>query len=159
GVEYDLHTEPVTLAAGGLYQTRVALHRAFATDGWVAADLHLHSANSSDSSLPLTDRVISLAAEGLEFVAATDHTFITDYAPYIAKLGLQQWLTSTVGLELTTTEMGHFNAYPLRFDPGDVRGGEYKWVGEKPDSLFTQLRGLGASPKTIVEVNHPRDGV
>lgn len=160
GVEYDLHSEPVVLVPGAFVSTHVALRRAVDTSGYVAADLHLHSANSVDSDLALVDRVKSIAGEGLEFAAATDHNLLTDYAPTIAALGLQDWLTATVGMELTTSEMGHFNGYPLRIDPGNIRGGNFRWDSQPPDSLFAQLRGLGEDPaRTIIEVNHPRDGV
>jgi hypothetical protein len=158
GVEYDLHTEPVMLSAGAFVSRRVALRRAVETPGYVAADLHLHMANSTDSSMTLAERVVSLAGEGLEFATSSDHNFITDYAPAIAALGLEDWFSATVGLELTTFEMGHFNAFPLRLDPGSVRGGEFTWAGEPPDRLFAQLRGLGDA-RTLVQVNHPRDGV
>ena len=133
--------------------------------GYVAlkGDFHLHSINSPDSDLALPDRVASLAAEGLEFVAATDHNFITDYGPAIARLGVERFISAAPGLEMTTFEMGHFNGYPLHFDPGRTRGGVFDWTGRTPQELFDQLRvtlaprGEGAE-KPIVQVNHPRDG-
>lgn len=160
GVEYDLHTEPVVLKSGAFVSSRVALRRAFDTSGYIAADFHVHSRNSTDSSLTLEDRVTSMAGEGLDFAAATDHNFLTDYAPTIAKLGLQDWFSACVGLELTTFEMGHFNGFPLVLDPGNVKGADFVWAGETPASLFRQLRALGPSGEdTVVEVNHARDGV
>ncbi len=158
GVEYDVHREPITVPPGSTVTRSVTLARAFDTPGYVSADLHLHAVNSVDSSMPLTDRVVSVAAEGIDFAAATDHNFLTDYAPAIAQTGLTDWLTACVGLELSTFEMGHFNGYPLRIDPGNVRGGDFNWPGETPDSLFAQLRKLGDAD-TVVEVNHARDGV
>jgi hypothetical protein len=60
-------------------------------------------------------------------------------------------------MELTTFEMGHFNAYPLRVDPGSTRGGEFRWAGTPPQGLFDQLRALAVDPaRGIVQVNHPR---
>ncbi len=161
GLEYDVHTEPVLLAAGSSVEKTVTLRKSVGTDGWIGADLHLHAQPSLDSEMAIPDRVASIAAEGVEFAASTDHNFVTDYLPAIAELRLEPWLTSTVGLELTTFEMGHFNAFPLRVDEGSVRGGEFDWAGEPPQSLFDQLRGLGkyGPGETIVEVNHPRDNV
>lgn len=161
GLEYDVHIAPIRVESGVTVDRSVALKRGVNTDGWIGADLHLHAQPSLDSEMSLDARVASLAGEGLDYVVSTDHNFITDYLPAIAKLGLQDWLTSTVGLELTTFEMGHFNGYPLKLDPGNVRGGAFKWAGETPDSLFAQLRGLGkyGPAETIVQVNHPRDNV
>lgn len=161
GLEYELHVEEVVLRTGELVERAATVRRSLATPGWIGADLHLHAKPSLDSEISIEDRVTSLAGEGVEFAAATDHNILTDYAPAIASLQLEEWVTPCVGLELTTFEMGHFNGYPLKIDPGNVRGGDFKWAGEPPQSLFDQLRGLGKySPEeTIVQVNHPRDNV
>lgn len=157
GMEYDLHTETVEMAPGSHVQRSIRLRRGVDTDGWVAIDTHLHSAGSVDSGLPLDKRVISIAGEGIEFAVSTDHNFVTDYRPEIARQGLEQWLQSSVGLELTTFEMGHFNAYPLRHDASVTRGGKFEWVGLAPQQLFDQMRALGEDPEqTLVQVNHPR---
>jgi hypothetical protein len=163
GPEYQAEVRSIDVGPGELATLDVTLVRAYPTDGWIAGDFHLHSANSPDSDLALPERVASLAAEGLEFAAATDHNFITDYGPTIARLGLERFISAVPGLEMTTFEMGHFNGYPLRVDPGRTRGGVFDWTGRRPQELFDQLRidlaptGEGADPP-IVQVNHPRDG-
>jgi hypothetical protein len=161
GPEYEVSTQTVTLAAGAFTAAQVQLQRSFATDGWVAGDFHIHSAPSTDSGLPITQRVTSCAAEGLEVAVATDHNFITDYAPVIADSGLDPWLLGIPGMELTTFEMGHFNGYPLKVDPGSTRGGEFVWAGQPPQKLFDQLRNdLALDPgHGVVQVNHPRQAV
>jgi hypothetical protein len=160
GPEYEAARFEIDLAPGTFAAREVQLERAYPTDGWLAGDFHLHSANSPDSTLSLRDRVASLAAEGIEFAAATDHNFVTDYDPSIAAQGLEQFLAAVPGLELTTFEMGHFNGYPLAVDPGRTRGGSFVWTGKTPDELFAQLRTDLASPgrEAVVQVNHPRDG-
>ena len=106
--------------AGELAQAQIHLTRAYTSDGWVAGDFHIHSQPSTDSGLPIDQRVASCAAEGLEVAVATDHNYITDYAPVIAATGLDPWLLGIPGLELTTFEMGHFIGYPLKVDPGST---------------------------------------
>jgi carboxypeptidase family protein len=160
GPEYEITRVPIELRPGAFTTEQVVLTRAYASPGWVAADLHLHAQPSTDSSIPLDQRVASCAAEGLEAAIATDHNAVTDYGPAIASSGLDPWLLGITGMELTTPEMGHFNGYPLRVDPGSTRGGEFKWAGQPPQKLFDQLRGLALDPKTaIVQVNHPRQAV
>jgi Carboxypeptidase regulatory-like domain len=161
GPEYEIATEQITLDAGKFVAREVALQRAMATDGWVAGDFHIHAQPSTDSGLPIEKRVISCAAEGLEVAVATDHNYVTDYAPVIAASGLDPWLLGIPGMELTTFEMGHFNGYPLRVDPGSTRGGEFVWAGQPPQKLFDQLRNdLALEPGNgIVQVNHPRQAV
>jgi hypothetical protein len=160
GPEYETRTERVTIAPGQTASFTVRLERAFATPGWIAADVHLHSGPSTDSGLRVEDRVLSCAAEGVDLAVSTEHNFIADYQPYISELGLDDWIASMVGIELTTFEMGHFNAYPLAVDPGSTRGGEFVWTRKPPADMFDQLRGLGRDPaRTIVQVNHPREQV
>lgn len=161
GPEYELISIPVELVSGQLSSHQLRLTRAFDTPGWVSGDFHLHAQPSTDSGVPLDVRVTTCAAEGLDVAVSTDHNFITDYTPVIAQHGLEPWLVGIAGMELTPFEMGHFNAYPLRVDPGSTRGGEFEWAGQPPQALFDQLRGpLAARPgETIVQVNHPRQSV
>ena len=49
---------------------------------------------------------------------STDHNFVVDYQPVIAKLGIQKFINSAVGIELTTIDRGHFQGYPLERQPG-----------------------------------------
>ncbi len=159
GPEYEVTTIPVTLKAGAFDAEQLRLTPAYKTPGWIAGDFHIHSQPSTDSGLPIDQRVISCAAEGLEVAVATDHNYITDYAPVIAASGLDPWLLGIPGMELTTFEMGHFNGYPLTVDAGSTRGGEFRWANQPPQALFDTLRRLGSSPDTIVQVNHPRQQV
>jgi len=160
GPEYEITQKTIVLRPGAFDAEQVALVRAYASDGWVAGDFHIHAQPSTDSGLPIAQRVASCAAEGLEVAISTDHNYITDYAPVIAASGLDPWLLGVPGMELTTFEMGHFNGYPLRVDPGSTRGGEFLWAGQPPQALFEQLRGLAVDPsRAIVQVNHPRQQV
>jgi hypothetical protein len=160
GPEYEVAQTTVTIKAGAFATAQLALVRSFSTPGWIAGDFHIHSAPSTDSGLPIADRVASCAAEGLDVAVATDHNYITDYAPVIAQNNLDQWLLGIPGMELTTFEMGHFNGYPLKVDPGSTRGGEFVWAKQPPQKLFDQLRALAIDPtNSIVQINHPRQQV
>ena len=159
GPEYEVTTIPVELRPGELFAQDLRVARAYDSDGWVAGDFHIHAQPSTDSGLPIVDRVNSCAAEGLEVAIATDHNYITDYAPVIAASGLDPWLLGVPGMELTTFEMGHFNAYPLKVDAGSTRGGEFDWTGKPPGDVFGQLRALSTDGRGIVQVNHPRQAV
>lgn len=162
GIDYETDvTQQVTVRPGDTVTVNHVLRRAVELPGWIGADLHLHSMNSIDSSEPLDRRVLSLAAEGLHWGVATDHNFVSDFSPYIARTGLQDWLRSSVGIELTTLEAGHFNAFPLERDRSDIGGGIFGWSERKPDELFAQLRSRAAhGPENmILQVNHPRDSI
>lgn len=164
GVEYDLAKQEVTLEPGKTTQVNVVLHHVLDTPGWASGDFHVHSEHSVDSDYSLDQRVLSYAAEGVDYIASTDHNYITDFRPIVEGLGLQDWLATSVGIELTTLEMGHFNAYPIKFDPGPVNHGSFNWFRRKPGDLFANLRAIGAAgpehpEKMVVQVNHPTDTI
>jgi len=161
GIEYEIIRQAVTVTAGKLTQIAVTLKHSVDTNGWASGDYHLHQANSVDSSLALDTRVIEAASEGLDIACATDHNFVTDLRPIIARENLEERLQGMVGLEMTTLESGHFNSFPLRYDAGQITKGSFSWHDNTPTEIFEKLRKLGAygPQNTVVQVNHPRDTI
>lgn len=147
------HGPEFTVAEGEIGEGPLALdlRRAVETPGMIGADFHLHATPSGDSRVPLAGRVATCAAEGLEFVVATDHNRATDYGPAIRDLKLEGRLGASMGDEITTYEpaMGHFNAFPLTgvVDPGKL----------DPALLVDRVRAATKGPH-VLQVNHPRDG-
>jgi hypothetical protein len=161
GPEYDVWEQDVVVQELQVAQVDGFLRHVVDTAGWASGDFHLHANNSVDSSMINEDRVAHCAAEGLDLAVATDHNFITDYTQAIASQKLERWVQGMVGLEMTTIEVGHFNGFPLKFEPGPITKGAFAWSGRTPQELFDDLRAHGAySPEqTIVQVNHPRDSI
>lgn len=160
GIEYTIEKRDIEVVAGKTTTVGLTIAHVLPTKGWISADFHVHSQRSVDSDMPLDQRVISFAVEGVDLMTSTDHNMVADYQPTIDTLGLEPWLRSMVGLELTSLEMGHFNAFPIVTQPGPIQHGSFRWFYRPPGELFAQLRGLGKDPqKTIVQINHPRDTV
>lgn len=161
GIEYEVVQRNIELAAGKITEVAVSLPRAFKTENWMSGDYHLHSSNSIDASTSLRDRVLGCAGEGVEIAVATDHNFIADYAPVIQDLNLHQFMTSMVGLEMTTLELGHFNGYPLSLNLAEANRGSFTWFNRPAQEIFDNIRQIGkyGPADTIVQVNHPRDAI
>jgi hypothetical protein len=148
GPEWSLGAAALDLRGEGPGEVALVLRREVDTTGWIAADTHLHTVTfSGHGDATLTERVVTLAGEGVELAVATDHNHHTDYGPELQRLQLSRWTTPVTGNEVTT-EIGHFNAFPL--DP----------AGAKPDHTLTGwvalvegIRGAGAR---VVILNHPR---
>jgi len=162
GPEYELGiSEPFEVTDRSHVELSLQVIRSVDTSGWIAADFHVHGAGSHDSGVSKAQRVATMAAEGVEFFASTDHDVITDHQPTIEALGMEAWIQSTVGLEVTTLELGHFLGFPLQIDHGADAGGAIDWTGMTPDEMMDGLRALGlpgmADP--VVFVGHPRDGI
>ena len=161
GLEYEIDvSEPFTIDATRRTHLDFTVIRSVQTDGWVSADLHVHAVRSHDSGVALADRVRTMACEGVEFFASTDHDWITDYAPTIEMLGMEEWVQSAPGNEVTTIETGHFLGFPLAEDFLGDAGGAVDWTGLAPEDMIEQLRDIGAEAglDPVVFVGHPRAG-
>jgi hypothetical protein len=161
GPEYERETRQVTLRAGQSARVNVELEKVVDTSGHVSGDFHMHAQGSIDSGLNYTDRVISIAAEDVDVVVSSDHNYVSDFQPYIEREGLERWMTSFVGVELTTFEFGHFNGFPLDYDVGSINRGSVEWQRTPPQKIFDRIRDRGSlSPEeTVIQVNHPRDSI
>lgn len=159
GPEFERIDQRVQITAGERVEITGKLERAFETPGFISADLHQHSAPSFDSGVSLEDRALSNAAEGVEVLVSTEHNFIVDFAPVVAAQGLGRVVFPISGTEATTHTVGHFNALPLKVDPGHPRGGMIDVEGHTPRQIFDLMRGL-ALPNLppFIQVNHPRSG-
>ena len=147
GPEWSLASAPLELDAGGA-RLDLTLTREVDTAGYIACDTHIHTLTHSghgDSSVE--ERQVTLAGEGVELAIATDHNHNTDYAPTQRELGLTAWYTPVVGNEVTT-DIGHFNAFPL--DPAapvPPHGGK---------DVVAVVDGIRAAGAQVVILNHPR---
>ncbi len=165
GIEYEIdESAPFTVNAGSGARIDLVVTRSVDTEGWISADLHVHSNPSHDSGVQLVDRVLTMVAEGVEFFVATDHDYVTDFAPVVEELGLEQWVQTAIGNEVTTIEIGHFLGFPLAHDFQGEAGAtreDMDWTGRTPTQNLDALRDMGARAgfDPVVFVGHPRDGI
>jgi len=158
GPEWSRFEQVVDVTPAGVDVAAVLDHSA-PTPGYVAADFHQHSHISPDAVTPPEDRVISYLVDGADFISSSEHDVLFDYAPLIDKLGASDLLDSSIGVETTAWDYGHFIAFPLVVDPLSPNGGAFDWGGGElglslpPPKIFEGLRAQGAK---VVQVNHPR---
>ena len=157
GIEYTIQKlDNIVIAAGQTTkESVVSLKRVVDTSGYLSADFHIHSGRSLDSALPLEARVRSFAGEGFEVMVATDHDINTDYSPAIKKLGVNAFITSIIGTEVTTSVprppylsngWGHINGWPSIYDPNQRRSGS---IEDESVSLNVILDRLRDTPNLI----------
>lgn len=163
GLEYDVRETEFALAAGETRALELAAPaRALESPGWLGADLHVHSAESMDATLPLPQQLAAFTAHGGEVVVTTEHDRVVDARPTIARLGLGDRIAGVVGAEVTGTfhggdtpfTIGHLNAFPLRYERTASRGGAPRSEGVRIRAIIAELRA--ASP-AFVQINHPRE--
>jgi len=163
GPEYDVAETTLEARAGETVDLTIAPPpRVLDTPGLLSADFHVHAARSLDAALPNEMRVISYVADGAEVLVSTDHDAITDYAPVIARLGLDGQLASIVGVEVTSEvrtpvapyTIGHANAFPLVADPLAYRDGAPANEGRRWRDVLADLRARPG--ERVVQLNHAR---
>ena len=153
GIEYSISEHPVTITAGASTDIEAALTVVLDTDGFVSSDFHVHGINSADSRVSHRKRVEAYAGEGVDNIVMTDHHAHTDLDPTIEALGLSDWVSSTIGEEITTFDYGHFNAYPLTIDSSRTSGGSTDWaVAAPPGEDFPSLGNYNATPAEIADL-------
>ncbi len=174
GPEYTSDERVVEVPAGGqAVLDGLQLRRAARTPGYVCADFHVHSITSPDSKLNHELRVLSAAAEGLDVLQSSDHDYLTDYAPVLARLedrGLipPGSMQTSVGDEVTPNHYGHLHVFPLDHDPSDPEGGAFDWSGSNaeevspaPDFVWTldeMIPQLREDPgEEVIMLNHIMD--
>lgn len=160
GPEYGLGTVDLDLASGKDHPVQVALPHEVDTAGWISMDAHLHAEPSFDSGMKLPKRVTTAAAEGLELAVSTDHDVVTDYAPTVKALGLQDVIATAIGVELSTLEIGHFVAFPLRYDALTIPDHDAPdWTCEGGPGILEELSDhIAAGAEGVRIMCHPRDG-
>ena len=167
GPEYGVMRRRVVVAAGQTATADFRLKRVVRTKNAIAADFHVHSGRSLDSSAPLEDRVVSFAGEGVEVMISTDHDKQIDYTPVIAGLGLASRIATIAGVEVTGSvpnppafpnAIGHINAWPLPVAKDAPRDGAIQDEYVAPNQVFSRLRNEGG-PDVVIQYNHPRAGV
>src|SRR5207245_3174575 len=123
GFAYGIDSAKVSLRPGDSVSKSLAIRREVALDGWASCDTHVHTLTySGHGDCTAEERVITLAGEGIELPVITDHNQQINLRGVAARLGVRDHFTPVVGNEVTT-DVGHFNIFPVRPDgpPADHR--------------------------------------
>lgn len=168
GMFWSLARQTITVTAAPGAATFTLTRLPLKPAGALSADLHVHGAASFDSSIPDVDRVLSFAASDLDVVVGTDHDVIYDYAKVLNDLGLATRISTVIGTETTghipflsvpkygfPLVIGHYNFWPLKYDPSLPRNGAPWDERVEPGELFERMQPLFTSPVSLIELNHP----
>lgn len=154
GPSYTRDTRFIEVFAGSNPDIEFVIDRVVETPGLVSVDPHMHTI-FSDGQMKIAERLKGVVAEGVDVAIATDHNYITDYRPELARLGLAGELAVIVGNEVTGRGGNiHFNSYPLVPHPELPANGAISVEDSTPALLFELTRKN--DPAALVQVNHPR---
>jgi hypothetical protein len=157
GVRDELVHQAVTIVSGGTTDLAADIVPAYVLDGVLTGDPHSHASPSSDGGLPMADRILVTAANGIDLHFGTDHDHIVDYRPLLVPLGLDARLRSIVADEVSPVLRGHFNSWPATVDASRENGGAPRWWFGYADTaeIFGWMRGMFGTGTGIISANHP----
>ncbi len=150
GFEYSLDSTEITLNADDEVQKELTIRREVPTEGYVACDTHVHTlTHSGHGDATVLERMVTLAAEGIELPIATDHNLHIDHRPFARQIKVQDYFTPVIGNEVTTP-VGHFNIFPA--------ASEAKVPNHKLKDWGAILDEIHRTPGVKVAIlNHARD--
>jgi hypothetical protein len=151
GTEWSIDAKVIEIAPGRVTELELAPRHVVPTPGVVGCDLHVHARPSFDTPVTPEDRVISLAAAGVDFAVPTEHNLVGDYASALETLDLNHDLLSVPGVEVTTygKGFGHFGVFPY---PTTAPVPPYKHTSMA--AIFRAVRA--GDPNRFFQLNHPR---
>ena len=160
GPTYGIATVDLLAESGRAAKVDVSLAHEVDTTGWVGGDFHLHAEPSFDSGMKLEQRIASAVVEGLDLAVSTDHDVVTDYGPTVQAMGLRDRIATSIGVELSTLELGHFIAFPLAYDhlaiPDHLAP---DWTCKDGGQLMETLSDhMSPGVAGVRIMAHPRDG-
>ncbi|NND09089.1 MAG: PHP domain-containing protein [Saprospiraceae bacterium] len=150
GFEYSLDSKEISVSRGNKEVHHMQIRREVPTAGYVSSDTHIHSrTHSGHGDATVEERMITLAAEGVELPIATDHNKHIDYRAIAKKMKVLDYFTPVIGNEVTTNK-GHFNVFPVA---EQARIPDYQ-LGDWQSILADIYRTPNV---TVAILNHPRD--
>jgi len=112
GPEYTMETKIIEIFQDKTEALVFRIDKVVNTENLISVDPHMHTIYS-DGTVGISERIKSVVAEGVDVAVATDHNYINDYKPSLIKLGLNKYLATIIGNEVTTGGVIHYNTYPL----------------------------------------------
>ena len=159
GPEFTLDQRIIEVLKEGREELLMRVDRVIEPKNLISVDPHMHTLNS-DGSMTIAERIRSVVAEGVDVAVSTDHNFLSDFPSALKESGLDEYLATLVGeevspLDLNEIYMPEFNRYPLSIrkdEPGngaiDIR------FFENNTPIFWESRRK--DPGALIQVNHPR---
>ncbi len=158
GVRDEVWTQDITIESGEALELAASLFAAYTLDGVWLGDPHTHASPSADGGVPMEERLVVMAANGVDIHFGTDHDHVADYRPLLEPIGLDGVLHSVLADECSPVLRGHFNVWPAQILEGPNHGAPLWWFGyEDTAEIFGWMRAL-AVPGGIIQANHPVGG-
>lgn len=153
GPRYDYTQSTIEMKWGSDTIIESELPPTVPTHGWLGVEFGVMTQSTEGSDLTPADVVLSAAGEGIDWVVSGDWERITDFAPAIKALGLEDRMGSSRGFRTWLPkhkEWGSFLIYPVAANAPAPETARENWKDLEDSKAFIEtLRGL--YPGSIIE--------
>jgi hypothetical protein len=153
GAEYGVASMPLEITAGETRKVNLRIAREVQLPGWKNCDTHVHTLTlSKHGDAKLTERIVTMAGEGLDAAVTTEHNLTTNYShPQLSS----RWLTVSIPGNEITTARGHFNIFPL---PLAGSNGTNRFPNPQLTNWTDLMKEFTTlTPQAFRVLNHPTD--
>lgn len=116
GLVWGIDRQNVTITAGDITEVDAKINQDVDTTGYLFLNSHEHSERSIDSIVRADDRIYNAIANGVDIMTPTDHDFFGSFQEDIEELGLEKYVHSFLGCEVSPI-WGHTTAAGCRTPP------------------------------------------
>lgn len=152
GPEYDSVEKLMRLEPGKVQTLNAVLRRVVPTKGWISVDAGVRTNATRGCVVTPQERVITAAAEGVDYIFSGDENVATDLSKAADQMGVTPYVGTGIGMEIPATwqnPLGVFMAFPLKAGAPDFTISPTS----SPDTLFKRIRAL--YPGSLLTVLRP----
>lgn len=157
GPEYDNGEQTVAVLWGRDDEVTISLKRSNPTEGWQGAQIGAMTRATRGCALTAEEVVLMAAGEGIDWLVSGDFEVLTDLAPAVKALALEDQIKTSRGFRTWLPgrpDWGSFLIYPVAADAPDPRAARSQWNRAKTATEFlATLRRL--YPGALIEAANP----
>ncbi|MCX6999071.1 MAG: hypothetical protein NT106_02070 [Candidatus Sumerlaeota bacterium] len=156
GPEYDTYEEEILIAYTKENVINARLKHVIDMKGFISADIGVRTNHSYDCFVSPEARVVTAAAEGVEYLVTGDSNQATDLSEAVQKKNLGAMLKTGIGKKIEfpgERNLGHFLVWPLDSQGAQNAVDNAELQAENPKELLKSLRVK--YPKSLIQVNRP----
>jgi len=154
GPEYDTYEEEILIAFTKENVINAKLKHIIDMKGFISADIGVRTNHSYDCFVTPEDRVVTAAAEGVEYIVSGDCNQATDLSEAVRKKNLGAMLKTGIGKKIEfpgEKGLGHFLVWPLDAQGVQDAVDNADLQAEAPKDLMKTLRAK--YPNSLIQVN------
>lgn len=154
GPEYDTYEEEILIAYTKENVINARLKHIIDMKGFISADIGVRTNHSYDCFVSPEARVVTAAAEGVEYLVTGDSNQATDLSEAVQKKNLGAMLKTGIGKKIEfpgERNLGHFLVWPLDSQGAQNAVDNAELQAETPKELLKSLRVK--YPKSLIQVN------